>query len=118
MKAKFQYNDYVGTCAADISDFQTLEQYLEILGADTNRYEPIGVTFLAGNQSDRITFEILCIDKDGDKTKAVKIAIEDAELKDVISLFERLEVILVRDFFQDYELVDKPVSVLKITSKQ
>ena len=114
MKAKLQYNDYIGTCAADRSDFQTLEQYLEELGGDANRYEPIGVAFYAGDNSDKVTFEILCIDKDGDKTKAVKIAIEGAELKDVISLFKRLEVFFVQDAYQNYELVDKPVKVLKI----
>ena len=114
MKAKLQYNDYVVTCAADRSDFQTLEQYLANLGADTNRYKPIGITFYTGNLSDQVTFEIICIDKDGDKTKAVKIAIEGAELKDVISLFKRLEVFFVQDAYQNYELVDKPVKVLKI----
>ena len=29
MKATVQYNDYVGSTAADISDFTTLEKYLE-----------------------------------------------------------------------------------------
>lgn len=34
MKATVQYNDYVGSTAADISDFTTLEKYLEEIDVD------------------------------------------------------------------------------------
>lgn len=38
MKATVQYNDYVGSTAADISDFTTLEKYLEEIDVDIKRY--------------------------------------------------------------------------------
>lgn len=64
MKANTQYNDYVGTCAADESDFQTLKEYLTSLGVDTNRFQPIGATFYVGNVSDFISFSIICTDSE------------------------------------------------------
>lgn len=46
MKAYVQYNDFLGTAAADISDYTTLEKYLNGINVDTNRYHPIGLNFI------------------------------------------------------------------------
>ena len=45
MKASTQYNDFVGTTAADISDHSNLTDFLNGRGVDTERYEPIGASF-------------------------------------------------------------------------
>lgn len=114
MKAKVQYNDYVGTSAADMSDDLSLKQYLDDLEVDTNRYNPIGATFYVGNQSSEVYFSIICIDKErGDKSKAVKIVVENVKLDEVIALFKRCHVILTQDGYQNYELVDEPVEWVK-----
>lgn len=113
MKAKVQYNDYVGTSAADISDELSLKQYLDELEVDTNRYNPIGATLYSGNQSTEVYFSIICIDKEGDKSKAVQIAVENVKLGDVIALFKRFKVIFTQKEFQNYELVGEPIKWVK-----
>ena len=118
MKASVQYIDFVGTCAADISDFQDLSEYLKSLGVDTNRYDPIGINFFTSNVSSKISFYVICTDEQGDKSKAVKIAIEDAEFQDVINLFKRFEVILTKKYSEDLELIDEPVKYIKLEKEK
>ena len=109
MKASVQYNDFVGTSAADISDFQDLYGYLEQNGVDTGRYRPIGVEFYTGNTNDVVYFSVICIDNEGERTKAVKISFEHKTIQDVISLFKRLDIVFTQSTYTDYELVDEPV---------
>jgi hypothetical protein len=48
MKASTQYNDFIGTSAADISDHSDLNEYLSSRGVDIDRYIAIGASFYAG----------------------------------------------------------------------
>ena len=112
MKASVQYNDFVGRSAADISDFQNLYAYLEQNDVNTKRYRPIGVEFYTGNTNDVVNFSVICIDEEGEKTKAVKISFEHKTIQDVISLFKRLCVVFTQSDYTDYELVDEPIMTI------
>ena len=63
MKADTQYNDFVGTAAADMSDHTTLSQYLTSKGVDIKRYEPFGVNLYSG-EGGFIDVSIICVDKE------------------------------------------------------
>ena len=92
MKATVQYNDYVGSTAADISDFTTLEKYLEEIEVDIKRYHPIGVKFFT-SYGDGCNVSILCEDMANDNS-LVELRLDEMPIPDFFSLFKRLEVIL------------------------
>lgn len=111
MKASVQYDDYVGTCAADINDFQNLEDILKEWNVDTGRFFPVGVTFFSGS-SGHVFLSILCEDKQRNDGKIVKISYDrdpGYSAQEVVNLFKRFEVILTTEGLQDRELVDEPV---------
>lgn len=106
MKASVQYNDYLGTAAADISDWIKLDEYLEQKGVDTNHYEAIGAEFFHGERS--FWASIICIDKES-KTpnKAVRISFEKGlSEEEFFSLFKRFEVVITKKYgnYQDLEV--------------
>lgn len=63
MKASVQYNDFIGTSAADISDHTNLNEFLASRGVDTDRYNAIGASFYVG-YSDFFSASIICIDNE------------------------------------------------------
>lgn len=99
MEASVQYNDFLGTSAADISDFASLDDYLNSKGVDTNRYNAQGAKFYAG-YSDSFSVAIICEDNER-STEAnkyiVSISFENDITKDeFFDLFKRFEVIVIR----------------------
>ena len=48
MKASTQYNDFIGTEAADISDHSNLKDFLNSRRGETDRFEPVGAIFYHG----------------------------------------------------------------------
>lgn len=115
MKASVQYNDFVGTCAADMSDNYHLDEVLKEWGADTNRFYPVGVIFNTGN-SGHCFFSILCKDETRADNKIVKVSYYKEpgySLKDVMGLFKRFEVIVSTKRVQDLELEDIPAFVIE-----
>lgn len=106
MKADVQYNDFIGTAAADASDHITLKDYLEKKGVDVERYEPIGAKFYSGERS--FYGHIVCKDhQDERENYAVKISFEKGLTCDeFFALFKRFEVIITRKYggYQDWEL--------------
>ncbi len=106
MKASVQYDDYIGTCAADISDHKKLLDILREWGVDTGRYYPVGVTFYSGDYGP-CSISILCNDTASDKKKIV-IFRYDREpgysVQEIQSLFKRFHVILTTEDNQDLEL--------------
>lgn len=66
LKATVQYNDFIGTAAADQSDKIHLEQLAEKYGIDTRRYFVFGITVyiseLGRNELDRTIVNILAVD--------------------------------------------------------
>lgn len=97
MKASVQYNDFIGTSAADISDHENLNQFLSSRGVDINRYDSIGASFYAG-YSDSFYASIICIDKQkstNEKPYIVSISFEDEFDKDeFFDLFKRFNVMI------------------------
>lgn len=92
MKATVKYNDYVGSTAADISDFITLEKYLEEIDVDIKRYHPIGVNFFT-SYGDGCNVSIICEDTTNGNS-LVELRLDEMSISDFFSLFKRLEVIL------------------------
>lgn len=111
MKASVQYDDYVGTAAADISDYTSLIDVLNEWGVDTERYYPVGITFYSGTGG-FITFSILCEDKLENPGKVVKISYDKEpgySISDIMNLFKRFQVIVTTKGLKDRELIDEPV---------
>lgn len=99
MKATVQYNDYVGSTAADISDFITLEKYLEEIDVDITRYRPIGAKFFT-SYGDGCNVSIICEDMTNDNS-LVELRLDEMSISDFFSLFKRLEVVLHLKRFED-----------------
>ena len=113
MKAEVQYNDFVGTAAADISDWLSLGEYLKIKGVDTERYEPIGAEFFNGEGYFGAC--IICKDnQSAELNKAVKISFEKGLNKEeFFTLFKRFNVIITEKHgnYQELELDDNPIII-------
>lgn len=99
MKASVQYNDLLGTSAADVSDFyqsslqnylvQTYDQY------DRQRYVCEGCSIWISGQQEIPSgnIEFVCYDKvEGKYVKFCPKA--DLSINDIFSLFKRFEVVL------------------------
>lgn len=111
MKASVQYNDFIGTAAADISDWITLKGFLEKKGVDTNRYEAIGAEFYHGERY--FNASIICKDNESDNpNEAVKISFENGLSEDeFFQLFKRFNVVIVNSHrnYQDMELCEETI---------
>ena len=97
MKADVNYNDFIGTSAADISDHTDLNKFLHSRGVDTDRYDSIGASFYA-RLSDFFSASIICVDKHlttDEKPYLVSISFEDEFDKDeFFDLFKRFNVVI------------------------
>lgn len=106
MKASVQYEDFIGTAAADISDHSNLNDFLSKHGVDTTRYEAIGASFYSG-YSHYISVSIICIDNEqstANKKHIVKLRFESKiEINEFFDLFKRLEVVITNSY-QDSEI--------------
>lgn len=114
MKASVQYNDYLGTAAADFVDSSSLEDYLKRRGVDTERYWPVGVELDAGNDG-YVSLGFICLDRERN-CQAVKVCFESKDrLEDFIGLFKRLNVVLTwakgSDKYADLEPAEDPVYI-------
>lgn len=115
MKASVQYNDFIGTSAADISDHTNLNEFLASRGVDTDRYDAIGASFYAG-YSDFFSASIICIDNEqstADKKHIVKIRFEAEFDKDeFFDLFKRFDVVISKKYngYQDQE-IDEEITI-------
>lgn len=102
MKANVQYNDLVGTAAADVSDFyqNSLENYLQekFSKFDAKRYNCYGCTINVSGQNTKpvIVIHFVCYDKE--QRKYVKLCPhKDMHLDEVFSLFKRFNVVIGND---------------------
>jgi hypothetical protein len=97
MKATVQYNDFIGTAAADISDHTDLNKFLASRGIDTDRYKAIGASFYSG-YSDFFSAAIICIDRQQstESNKFItKISFEDEfDREEFFDLFKRFNVVI------------------------
>lgn len=110
MKADTQYNDLVGTVAADISDLSTTTNRLEELASffkiNQERFKPVGISMYG---TDAFYVAFICVDKEkstDEKEHIVKIRVgEDQE--DILDfLFKRLHVVLYDKFDKKYPELD------------
>lgn len=113
MKADVQYNDFVGTAAADISDFlgskygDNLESFGKYFKIDETRFKVIGIS-IYGTDSFSISF--LCIDKlksTEEKEYLVSMSIDIENEKDILHfLFKRLHIVLHSKFDNKYPTLE------------
>ena len=99
MKASVQYNDFIGTAAADISDFYqtSLQNYLvnSYEQYDGDRYECYGCSIFISGQQIQPQGNIVFVCKDKIENKYVKFCpLKDITLDEIFSLFKRFEVVI------------------------
>lgn len=105
MEAKTQYNDYLGTAAADIADGYDLNDFLKSRGVDIERYEAIGAKFYHG-YAEFFSASILCIDKESIERKIVSLNFEEKfNHEQFFNLFKRFDVMVIKKT-GDYEKFD------------
>lgn len=115
MKASTQYNDFIGTSAADISDHANLISFLNGRNVDTNRFNPIGASFYHG-YSDFFTASIICIDNERsekEKPYIVNLSFENEfNHEEFFNLFKRFHVVISKkyDGHQD-KIVDEEITI-------
>lgn len=108
MKANVSiYNDFNGTAAADIEDIN-LNYVLETRNIDINKYEPIGVRIIIG-ENNCFTALIICLDinkSENGKKHAVEFYLKkELSHNDLIGLFKKFEVVLYNDY-ETYREID------------
>lgn len=109
MKADVQYNDFVGTAAADISDFlgskygDDLESFGKYFKIDESRFKVIGISIYG---TDNFYISFLCVDKQKStdtKEHLVSMSIDIENEKDILDfLFKRLHIVLHSKFDSKY----------------
>jgi hypothetical protein len=115
MKADVQYNDFIGSSAADISDYlgtkynDDIESFGKFFKIDEERFKVIGIS-IYGVQDPYIS--LYCIDKNRTtefKEHIVKISvhIEEEDQKDILEiLFKRLHIVLHSRFDEKFPNLD------------
>ena len=105
MKAAVQYDDFVGTVAADISDFlgysNDIDSLTKCFNIDETRFKAIGISIRG---ADAFFVSLLCVDKEksiDDKEHIVSIDIEK-ENENLDFLFKRLHIVLYPKFDNKY----------------
>lgn len=92
MRAKTRYNDFIGTVAADISDYLDKECLKALIPPDIpdlERYMVVGFEFYA-HYADMI-FLLLCRDTQGEDDSLVAIEI-NCDLSSFFNLFKRFNL--------------------------
>lgn len=95
MKADVQYNDFIGTAAADKTDFDpcTIQSYLRQKGINDEKYEFIGISFYASGDTGSASFSFICKDKEDGEYKEIAFEKEQT-FEEFITFFKRFNVIL------------------------
>lgn len=113
MKADVQYNDFVGTAAADISDFLG-SKYGDDLGSfgkyfkiDETRFRVVGISIYG---TDGFYISFLCVDKQKStevKEHVVSMSMDIESEKEILDfLFKRLHIVLHSKFDDKYPNMD------------
>lgn len=113
MKASTQYDDLIGTVAADISDFlggpgidnvRALAKYFKL---DEERFEIKGISFY-GREKRYVS--LVCIDKErsqNNKNFVVKLSVPIDDDREIFSiLFKRLHIVLHDKFDREFDSMD------------
>lgn len=111
MQAHVQYNDFVGTAAADISDYlgskyhsddlDSIGKYFQI---DETRFRVIGISFYS---TEDFYISLLCVDRQkstSEKEHIVDMSINNVDEKGILALlFKRLQIVLHSRFGEEYQ---------------
>jgi len=114
MKASAQYNDLVGTSAADIADDistkfsgDSLESFADFFKLDKKRFKIIGISFYGGQEP---YISLICVDLEESteiKEHIVSMSIEwTHEAHPIDVLFKRFDVVLHEKFDDKYPNLD------------
>ena len=113
MKASVSYNDFIGTAAADISDFlseyagDTLKSIGKYFKLDENRFEIIGLSIYGTND---FTISLICVDKTEsteEKEHVVSMMYDVNKNKEVLDiLFKRLSIVLYSKFDEKHANIE------------
>lgn len=103
MSAKTQYNDLIGTVAADISDFMPESNFQSLLldNYDPNRYLVVG--FDVWTSGNRGSVALLCRDKSCDDNTLIEIETQ-CDLKEFLDYFKRFNLRMCFKGYESYEI--------------
>lgn len=116
MKASVQYNDIVGTVAADVADryANSLQEFLEktYKAFDGNRYSCRGCTAYFGGR-ERAYVSFICLDKEDGKFVRFRPQ-QSWSLAEFFNLFKRFDIVIGKDmaelpeeeYLESYSLED------------
>ena len=96
--ADTQYHDYVGTAEADKSDYSDLFSFAKAKGINTQRFEPIGISFYHNSDVETTSVAVIC--KDRVTGKAYSVSIPDVTVEEYFREFKRFNVMLFRNAAQ------------------
>ena len=99
MKASVQYNDIIGTVAADVSDWysNSLQCFLKksFAAYDADRYSCRGCTAYIGG-SEKVYVSFICLDRESNEF--VKFRSQQSwSFEDFFNLFKRFEIVIGKD---------------------
>jgi hypothetical protein len=113
MKASTQYDDLIGTVAADISDFlgapgiNNIRALAKYFNLDEERFEIKGISFY-GREKRYVS--LVCIDKErsqNNKNFVVKLSVSIEDDREIFSiLFKRLHIVLHDKFDREFNSMD------------
>lgn len=104
MKAHTQYDDYVGTSAAEYNNDKTFAEFCQEHDVDLEQFLPIGFRF--HNSYNQFDFCILCLDKkEDDKQVEIKIGCSPDQF---FRLFRSLDVVAYECRYKCFE--EQPVN--------
>lgn len=99
MKASVQYNDVIGTVAADVADWysNSLQKFLETTfkSYDGNRFSCRGCTAFIGERN-TVSVHFICLDRESDTFVRLSPKMYWTT-EEFFSLFKRLEIVIGRD---------------------
>lgn len=109
MKADVQYNDFVGTAAADISDFlgskygDDLDSFAKYFKIDETRFKVVGISIYG---TENYYLSLICLDKiksNEQKEHLVSMSVNVQNEKETLNfLFKRLNIVLHWRFDNKY----------------
>ena len=109
MKANTQYDDLLGTSAADISygfKEQSLSEIADSFGINRQRFELIGLS-LYGPGDFSLSFLCLDLEKSTDEKEHIVSMMFDVEKEDILNLlFERLSIVLHAKYDEKYPILE------------
>ena len=113
MKANAQYDDLIGTVAADISDhlggpgFNNMKALAKYFKLNEDRFEIKGISFYG---TDKRYVSLICIDKErstDNKNFIVKISVPIEDEREIFSiLFKRLHIVLHNKTDREFDSMD------------